>query len=469
MFCEQCGSPRQTYALFCEQCGAPFPMDSATQLIPPNGMNMYTPIPPSPFYGYQSPEQLFPTQFEGNPMNSGIVEPGISPALQVDFIPNPIQEYSAPEHKPWTKLHTLLIVFMIIISACLYNLYQIGLTMSDPLFIIESYIEAKSIQDYDTLTKLFDNNISNASYKNIYNQPILDVEVLDMEYTIDEVWSDYMTISFAYQYPNTKYRESGTFSLYKSSKNKWVFFDNWVIDSDTAVTTDFRISGPGGSEITIGGVNIADIATDVTTNTDTASYSYGTVSYTMPPMISGTYIVTVTFPYGDTFEKAITVKPNGYGHLSFDYLDSSYEERVDEIVDIMEIYLDYYIKDLEYDDLMETLADISDGMATIDSFEYGWSKRSLDYRYTPESYEISNIVVKANNPIYDTDLDSIMHTFTIYADTYTKGFLTKRDDWSKVVTGTYEQEYEQSLYMSISLIYHNDKWVVNELSAPTIR
>lgn len=418
MFCEECGTQRENDALFCEECGTPYVINEESSNSQPT-----------------------------NDPNANLAQPSNSNEA--------LRENGTPTQ--YTRMHMVFFASILVILGCSYTLYGMLQTICSPMYIAESYVLARESQNFVALTSFFDSDIINNDYKGIYEQPSLDIEVTNIELTIEDQWYDYVDISYTSQYGNTEETSSGEFSLMKLDSKKWFIFDNWIINPDTVIATDATLVVYEGAVASIGSVNLEDFAIDI------KSYQ-GTIIYTLPDVLTGKYTIETLYPYGDTNENILMVKSSSGNTCTISSSEETKEGLRGQAYDALIAFVDNAFNKNGYDALFKVYNFDNSYKKYFTTADYNQAIGNgifSNYPFTPINYEMTNITSSKGTVSYNADNGNYEANVYFSGDTYTVGNREYSDLWGRTTNNIEEIE---SSYSNFTVYFtYDDEWIISDV------
>ena len=272
MFCGECGAKNEKDAAFCAECGAKLEQEAKAQ-----------------------PKKESKKQTSKKKEN----------------------------RKQLSKKQKILIIVGAVIVVALFSLYQIGAHLTDPKQIVKGYIEAVNNRDYD---KLYDyanysgdkTFISKEIYKNELEDSISD-DIKINNYNIGNVTYEdggltaNVAVNISVSNGNESNTDEVTFTLTKLKDKKYLFFDNWTLDSqdmiNATVIKDYEISVPKDTVVTFNEIEVTDKYLKNSTTDDNKE------TYVLPQVFNVTTKISFKLSNGITIEKEVT--PSTY-YKSYD-------------------------------------------------------------------------------------------------------------------------------------------------------
>ena len=225
--------------------------------------------------------------------------------------------------KQLSKKQKILIIVGAVIVVSLFSLYQIGSHLTNPKQIVKGYIEAVNNKDYDKLYEYANYSgdktfISKEIYKNELKETISD-NIKINNYNIGNVTYEdggltaNVSVNISVNNGNESNTDEVTFTLTKLKKKKYLFFNNWTLDSQdmikATVIKDYEISVPKDTIVTFNEIEVTDKYLDNETTDDNKE------TYILPQVFNTTTKISFKLSNGITIEKEIT--PSTY-YKSYD-------------------------------------------------------------------------------------------------------------------------------------------------------
>lgn len=397
MFCEECGTKNKKGTAFCENCGA---------------------------------------KLQDNVDNEETVKKVI-----------------VKEKKPMSKKTKIIISVVGVIVVALVASYLYLSSLFTPEKIALKYFKAYTSNDasalYDTL-KLEDSKFVS---KDILKEQLKDSEKIDISnYSIvkEETKKTDLAASITIEYTqNSSKEKTKTVKLIKNKKKKYLFFDNWTVDSSELISKDYTVNVPANASVTINGISVSD-------KYKSDSYSSKYDAYKIPNILKGKYTIKVELKSGLKLEGTMNVNSSNYGSYSASNLkvESKTKEKLEkEIKEKVELLYKSAIEDKSYDDVKSSFNEsYQDEFDTI----YSNLKSGVlgEYRKLI-SYDIKDVNLMS---YYMDDDDNLQFTVSIKYDykLKVKSYNDEEKEYSK-------ENQKDTIYVDVAL--EDKNYVVSDMSS----
>lgn len=391
MFCEECGAKNKKGTAFCEECGHKLPVEVKEEKA---------------------------TKEE------------------------PRKEKVAK--KPISKKTKILVGVIAVVVAALVGTYFYLSSLFTPEKIALKYFKAYANKDANKICSIIKLDDSEFVSKDLLKKALKDEEKIELEnYTIEKDTSSQLAKAFGVKNDDNlsktikiKYITKGsskeyykTIKLTKSKNKKYLFFDNWIVDSSDLIAKDYSISVPKDSKPSIDGVEIKDKYKQDT-------YSSYSDTYKIPSILKGSHKVTTKLKSGIvlTGEFNITGSYSSFSSSNLKLDDKTSSSIKKSIKDSLTTIYDAVVADKSFDDIKDSFdEDYRDDIKnTYDNLkQYALS----DYNKLKE-LKISDVDIKYYS-ISDEDLSITAQIKYDYKVEYKSGNETK--DYSK--TGKTDNVY----------------------------
>lgn len=390
MFCEECGAKNKSGAAFCEECGHKFEVEKDVQKTEKKS---------------EEPK--------------GETKP-------------------AKEKKPMSTGKKVLIGCILVVVAALVAGYMFIANSLKPDKIALKYFKAYANKDAEKVYDVLSVNDSEFVSKKLLTESFKNEEKVKLaNYSVEKTTKSdnglSASVTIKYVEEGSSKEKTETVRLTKNKNKKYLFFDNWSVDSSALVVEDYNISVPVDSKASINGVEIKD-------KYKKDSYSSYYDSYTIPSILKGDYEIVAELKSGIKLSGKAKIQ-NDYSSFSSNSLklESKTEEAlVKEVKEKVKTIYDSIIEDKSFDDIKDSFDnDYSD------DFDYMYTNLKnyimTDYNKLKE-FEITNLKISSYN-IYDDELKLTFQMKYNYKVEYKSGDETK--DYSKKdKTDTFYVDYK---------------------------
>lgn len=320
MFCGECGTKNKKGAAFCEKCGAKLEGE---------------------------------TNKEEKTKTSKVEK-------KTDNKPVEVKK----ERQPLSKQNKIIIGCVAAFVAILVASYMYLGSICKPEKVAIKYFKAYTSKDANKISKMIDLDEGEFVSKKLLKESLKDEEKLEIEnYTIDnntarEKLAKVFGVDKTDNLSKTitvKYIEKGTskeryksIKLVKSKHKKFLFFDNWKVDSSDLIAKNYKISVPKDSKAKLNGIVLGKKykKDSFYTNFDV---------YEIPSILKGSYKLSVTLKSGISLSGDVKVTGN-YGSFSSNNLkfDSKTEKKMkNEIKEKVKVIYDAVLEDKSFDDIKD--------------------------------------------------------------------------------------------------------------------
>lgn len=305
MFCEKCGTQNPDEAVFCAGCGAELPKINVPQGQP----------------NVQASPQGIPNQ----PVPEG------QPVYQQPVYQQPVKVPRKP--MPMGAKIAIIAVAALIVLVTAGSLILSSLT--SPKHQVEQFAKAYVAHDSGKLFNLLNFEKSDFITPEAFKKSLEEYygsDYTDMtEYTIedddeDDDDKDKKKVSYTVEFTDKSHSSeySKTITLTKSSKKKFLFFDNWKINTSSFVAKNGTINVTDWNEkASVDGVDIAKYKSE-----DSAMYE-------IPYIFPGTHKLAVELDMYEPYETEFEVEPGEYVAEHIASVSSSDMQPKQEIVDAL--------------------------------------------------------------------------------------------------------------------------------------
>mgnify|MGYP002624838811 CR=1 FL=1 len=272
------------------------------------------------------------------------------------------------ETKPMSKKQKTTIGIVAVVAVILIGVYMfIGSTLK-PEKIALKYFKAYANKDANALVSTISLEESDFVSKKLLKESLKDEDKISLaNYSAEkEEKNDNLSTSVTIKYveKGSSKEKTKTVRLTKNKKKKWLFFDNWTVDSSELIAKDYTITVPVGSTLKIDGVEVKD---KYKKDSYSSYYDY----YSIPSILKGSYTVTAELKSG--IKLSGDLKVNGsYGSFSANSLkleEKTEEKLTKDITDKLNKLYESAIEDKSYDDVKSVFDEDYQ-----DDFEYTYNQ-----------------------------------------------------------------------------------------------
>ena len=388
MFCEECGAKNKKGATFCEECGHPIKAE------------------------------VKETKKEKTETKKTTEEPKVE-----------TKKTEKVAKKPISKGTKILVGSVAAVVAILVGAYIYLGSVFTPEKIAIKYFKAYANKDADKIYKIVKLDESEFVSKKLLKEALKNDEKIELEnYKIEknptktqlekalgvkvkEDLSKTITIKYVKKGSSKEYYKNIT--LVKSKHKKFLFFDNWVVDSSDLVANDYTFSVPKDSKPTINGKKVSD-------KYKKDSYSSYYDSYKIPSILKGTYKLKVTLDSGLTLvgDMKINGSYGTYSSSSLKLEDKTEKKLVKDIKEKLTTIYNGVTENKNFDDIKDAFAE--DYRDSIEG-SYGTLKQAVltDYNKLKE-FKLTDVKIKYYT-ISDENLNLTVQVTYDYKTEYKNG------------------------------------------------
>ena len=327
MFCGECGAKNENGAQFCEKCGAKLEVEETV-----------------------------------------------------------VTKVAAPK-KPMSKKTKVIIGVVSLVVVALVGAYMYVGSLVTPEKVALKYFKAYAANDADTLYEVMNVQESKFVSKKLLEEAIKDNEDIKIaNYSVEdsEISDDALStkITITYIEEGSSKEKKKTIKLLKNKDKKWMFFDNWTVDSSDLIAKDFVLYVPEDTEVKIGDVKVSEKYQDEN------SYSSND-KYVIPSILKGKYDVTLEYESGLKLSGEMNVSGSYGSYRGSDLkLQSKTEkELTKDIKEKLELIYKSAMEDKSLDDIKDSI-----GEDLYDEIDYTYS--SLKSNANSEYKELSELSLK---------------------------------------------------------------------------
>lgn len=294
MFCGECGTKNETGAQFCEKCGAKLEVEQT------------------------------------------------------------VTHVAAPK-KPMSKKTKVIIGVVVAVVVALVGAYMYVGSLVTPEKVALKYFKAYAANDADTLYDVMNIQESKFVSKKLLKEVIKDNEDIKIaNYSVkdSEVSEDALstTVTITYVEEGSSKEKTKDIKLIKNKDKKWMFFDNWTVDSSDLIAKDYTLYIPADTEIKIDDVKVSDKYKE-------DYYLSSTDKYVIPSILKGKYDVTLEYESGLklTGEMNVSSSYGSYSSSSLKLESKTDKELTKDIKENLELIYKSAMEDKSFDDIKESL------------------------------------------------------------------------------------------------------------------
>lgn len=294
MFCGECGTKNEKGAAFCEKCGSKLEVEETKEVAP---------------------------------------------------------------KKPMDKKTKLIISVIAIVAVIFVGIYMYLGSLFKPEKIALKYFKAYASNDAKTLYNTMNLEESKFVSKKLLEESIKNNEKIKLaNYSVkkDETKDDSLSTSVVITYveEGSSKEKTKLVKLTKNKNKKWLFFENWTVDSSELVSKDYTISVPKNTTVKINDIELSDKYKE-------ESYSSYYDSYKIPSILKGKYNLTVEYKSGVKLSGELKVNGNyGTYRTSNLKLDEKTNEKLEkEIKEKLELLYKSALEDKSFDDIKDSFTE----------------------------------------------------------------------------------------------------------------
>ena len=332
----------------------------------------------------------------------------------------------AKEKTPMSKGKKILIGCILVVVAALVAGYMFISNSLKPDKIALKYFKAYANKDADKLCDVISLNDSEFVSKKLIKESFKNEEKIKLaNYSVEKTEKSTNGLSarvtIKYVEDGSSKEKTQTVKLTKNKNKKYLFFDNWVVDSSELIVEDYNISVPKDAKASINGVEIKDKYKN-----DSSSSYYD--SYTIPSILKGEYEIVADLTSGIKLSGKATIK-NSYSSFASSSLKlekKTEESLVKDIKEKVKTIYDAVMSDKSFDDIKDKF---NEDYADDIEYVYDNIKRYVmtDYNKLTE-FDITDIKINSYS-IYEDKIKFTVQMKYNYKIEYKSGDDTK--DYSK--------------------------------------
>ncbi len=261
------------------------------------------------------------------------------------------------QKKPMDKKTKLIISVIAIVAVIFVGIYMYLGSLFKPEKIALKYFKAYASNDAKTLYNTMNLEESKFVSKKLLEESIKNNEKIKLaNYSVkkDETKDDSLSTSVVITYveEGSSKEKTKLVKLTKNKNKKWLFFENWTVDSSELVSKDYTISVPKNTNVKINDIELNDKYKE-------ESYSSYYDSYKIPSILKGKYNLTVEYKSGVKLSGELKVNGNyGTYRTSNLKLDEKTNEKLEkEIKEKLELLYKSALEDKSFDDIKDSFTE----------------------------------------------------------------------------------------------------------------
>ena len=306
MFCEECGTKNKKGSAFCENCGHKIVVEE--------------PIKEDKKKETKTETKVVKKEVKKEPMN---------------------------------KKTKIIIGVISIVVVALIGTYMYLSSLFTPEKIAIKYFKAYANKDVDVICDTIKLDESEFVSKKLLKAALKNgnkIEIENYSATKDEKDDDMSTsVTIKYVTKGSSKEKFKTVKLIKNKKKKFLFFNDWSVDSSDLIVKDYTISVPTNSTPSIDGVEISD-------KYKKDSYSSYYDTYKIPSIIKGKYKIATKLKSGIELEGDLRIE-NQYSSFSSSNLkiaDKTKKKLIKEAKEKISLIYDSLTSGKEFEDIKES-------------------------------------------------------------------------------------------------------------------
>ncbi len=282
--------------------------------------------------------------------------------------------------KPMDKKQKTILSVVVVIVVLFVGLFMYMGNLCKPENVALKYFKAVASKDVDDLYSVLYLEKSDFVNKKILKDKLKDekeIELANYKVKKGDVDKDDLSTSVKITYveEGSSREKYQTVKLVKSKKKKWLFFDNWTVDSSSLVVKDYKLYVPSKATIKLDGIKV-----DKKYKNEKLSTS-STDVYEIPTILSFKYKADIKLENGIELEDDISVRSSyDYYRTTNTHLAKKTETKLKkDILSKMKTIYNAAIDDKSFDDIKDSF-EVDDKDDIKDAYENLKSGLSL-YSY----------------------------------------------------------------------------------------
>ncbi len=404
MFCEKCGTKLDDGSLFCDNCGA----------------KVITAAPP----------------------------------VQ--------QQIPALRRPPIAKSTKIFLFELLLFAALIFAFFAVANSKFSANATARTYAKAKAAGDWETVYSLLDVSSSELLSEDLFvsvqlsadYDEIDDYEIEEMSFGSTENKSQF-SCTFETDYNDM----NEVIEVRKQSGKKWLFFDDWKINTDHLIASEVQISVPADATITLNGIDLSAVKKIKIEEHDTTNV------YLLPDVFRGTYLLEVSAPGRETRCEEIVVA--NYAYYNFTDMTPS-SEAIDTVAtksrDNIETIFTGLMAEKSYENFITENNAI---FQNTNNFSYSYDNW-LNYfngegYYIYDDIMIDDIECTLSNYGFDSAKGAPFLKLNLESSIELSGYETYHDWWNNT-TEYIPCAFTDRFYASFTYVLIGEDWVVTEIN-----
>lgn len=432
MFCPNCGVKNEDNAVFCGSCGARLQeLDTATdeQVVQEQAVEQGV-----------VQEEAQQVQY-GQPMQDNVQQ-----GMYMDQPPK--------EKKPF-KINKYMVTTAVLSVTCIASVvafFLVGKNTYSTKTVATDYFKAVQNADWETAYEMMDIEESEFINKELFGESMSGTAANQVGKFSVKVFDDEISSNavISYRKKGSSDTENINLAMNKQSEKNFLFFDSWKVSSTEFVANNFTVRVPKGATLYLDGKAVEEKY--VKDENDEMK------EYVIPKIFKGTHSLSIEIGEFKSNEETYNLSYNEEYYTIYSVV---LDEKTQK--DIIETAYSYVLKltDAAVTGQKFTTVEelFTDDVRKDASKRYDSNFASSFYAYSKEdgitSVELKDVEADLTS-YYITD-GQIVASVNISADNVNKG--VKEDWWTGELK---EGSDEGSVSMSVSLVYEDGKWLIND-------
>lgn len=255
------------------------------------------------------------------------------------------------------------------------------------------------------------------------------------------------------------YRERGAssdmvyqISLNKQIKNKYIFFENWTVSTESFLSKAVPVTVPHGAAVSIEGIPLREAYLSETEN--------GLDSYSIPAMFTGQHQIEVSMPGMETVKEVFDAGWDGYYLYNMQISQDTLQELLGQAeMDMQKIYMAAFQR-TAFEEISDLFVADGEKTAEIESSYNSLIKEMTGNEYYQvETLDMTSLVGEAYGSA-EEGICAVVNVSFEYRILY-----SYLDSWENVrKSDTYNSEDELSFYY----VLENGRWCLSNLGCHSL-